>query len=152
MEKTEHLSIAQQVVIFAHSLREDGLYCRPRDSELRDEFGGRMISSSNDGESIISFSPTDVWEFEDGSRVEIGYSDADTDNTLSIGRETVIDDREAMAVVREGDQEIGTWSMWTAPTQILRDLVKQAVEDGEATAQDADGCAVTAVRQDGERS
>lgn len=57
-----------------------------------------------------------------------------------------------MAVVREGDQEIGAWSMWTAPTQILRDLVKQAVEDGEATAQDADGCTVTAVRQDGERS
>ena len=77
--------------------------------------------------------------------------DADTDNTLAICRETVIDDREAMAVVREGDQTIGTWSMWTAPTRFLRELVEQAVEDGEATAQDEEGCTVTAVRQDGER-
>ena len=69
-------SVAEQVVAFAYSLREDGFYCRPRDSELRD-FGGRLISSSNDGESIISFSPTDVWEFPDGSRVEIAYSDAE---------------------------------------------------------------------------
>ena len=69
-------SIAEQVVDFAYSLRDDGFYSRPRDSELRDEFGGSLVSSSNDGESIISFSPTDVWEFEDGSRVEIAYSDA----------------------------------------------------------------------------
>ena len=69
-------SIAKQVVDFAYSLRDDGFYSRPRDSELREEFGGSLVSSSNDGESIISFSPTDVWEFEDGSRVEIAYSDA----------------------------------------------------------------------------
>ena len=126
-------SIAQQVVVFAHSLREDGLYCRPRDSELRDEFGGRMISSSNDGESIISFSPTDVWEFEDGSRVEIGYSDAE----VIAGA--------ALAVVREGDQTIGAWSIETAPTRLLKELVEQAVEYGEASAQDPEGCTVTAV-------
>ena len=78
--------------------------------------------------------------------------DMDTDNTLAICRETVIDDREAMAVVREGDQTIGTWSMWTAPTRFLRDLVEQAVLDGEASAQDADGCTVTAIHHDGERS
>ena len=135
----ESLTAAEQVVQFAYSLREDGFYCRPRASELRDEFGGRMISSSNDGESTISFSPTDVWEFEDGSRVEIGYSDAE----VIAGA--------ALAAVREGDQTIGTWSMWTAPTRFLRDLVKQAVLDGEASAQDADGCTVTAVRQDGEQ-
>ena len=58
---------------------------------------------------------------------------------------------EATAVVREGDQTIGVWSMGTAPKRFLRDLVKQAVENGEATAQDADGCTVTAVRQDGEQ-
>lgn len=69
------LTSAEKVVRFAYSLREDGSYCRPRDGEIR-AFGGRMISSSNDGESIISFSPTDVWEFEDGSRVEIAYADA----------------------------------------------------------------------------
>ena len=68
-------SAAEQVVDFAYSLRDDGFYCRPRDGELRD-FGGRLISSSNDGESIISFSPTDVWGFEDGSLVEITCSDA----------------------------------------------------------------------------
>ena len=59
---------------------------------------------------------------------------------------------EAMAVVREGDQTIGVWSIGTAPTRFLRDLVEQAVEDGEATAQDAEGCTVTAVRQDEEKS
>ena len=59
---------------------------------------------------------------------------------------------EAMVVVREGDQTIGVWSIGTAPTRFLRDLVELAVLDGEATAQDPDGCTVTAVRQDGERS
>ena len=66
-------SIAEQVVDFAYSLREDGFYSRPRYSELRD-FGGRLISSSNDGASFVSFGPTDVWEFPDGSRAEIGCS------------------------------------------------------------------------------
>ena len=60
--------------------------------------------------------------------------------------------RLTMAVVREGDQTIGTWSIETAPTPFLKELVEQAVEYGEATAQDAEGCAVTAVRQDGEKS
>ena len=62
-------SIAEQVVDFAYSLSDDGFYRRPRDSELRD-FGGRLISSSNDGESV-------VWEFPDGSRAEIGCSIAE---------------------------------------------------------------------------
>ena len=66
-------SVAEQVVAFVYSLRDDGLYSRPRDSEIV-AFGGRLISSANDGESVISFSPTDVWEFEDGSRAEIGCS------------------------------------------------------------------------------
>ena len=131
-------SIAEQVVDFAYSLSEDGTYRRPRDGELR-YFGGRLISSSNDGESIISFSPTDVWEFPDGSRAEIGCSIAEAIAGA------------ALAVVREGDQTIGTWSMWTAPTRFLRELVEQAVEYGEATAQDPEGCTVTAVRQDGEQ-
>ena len=60
--------------------------------------------------------------------------------------------RKIFAVVREGDQTIGVWSIETAPTPFLKDLVEQAVENGEATAQDADGCTVTAVRQDGEKS
>ena len=58
---------------------------------------------------------------------------------------------EATAVVREGDQRIGVWSIGTAPTQFLRELIEQAVANGEASAQDADGCTVTAVRQDGEQ-
>lgn len=53
--------------------------------------------------------------------------------------------RKIFAVVREGDQEIGTWSIETAPTPFLKDLVEQAVENGEATAQDEEGCTVTAV-------
>ena len=70
------LTSAEKVVRFAYSMRDDGFYCRPRDGELRD-FGGRLISSSNDGASLVSCSPTDVWEFPDGSRVEIGYSNAE---------------------------------------------------------------------------
>ena len=127
-------SIAEQVVDFAYSLRDDGFYSRPRDSELREEFGGRMVSSSNDGERIISFSPTDVWEFPDGSRVEIGCSIAE-----------VI--AAAMVVVREGDQTIGTWSIETAPTPFLKELLARAALEGEASAQDPEGCTVTAVRQ-----
>ena len=69
-------SIAEQVVDFAYSLSEDGTYRRPRDSELREEFGGRMVSSANDGASLVSCSPTDVGGFEDGSLVEITCSDA----------------------------------------------------------------------------
>ena len=125
-------SIAEQVVDFAYSLSEDGTYRRPRDGELRD-FGGRLISSSNDGASLLSCSPTDVWEFPDGSRVEIGCAIAEAIAGA------------ALAVVREGDQTIGTWSMWTAPTRFLRDLVKQAVENGEASAKEEEGCTVTAV-------
>ena len=68
-------SIAEQLVYFAYSLRDDGFYSRPCDSEIA-AFGGRLISSSNDGESVISFSPTDVWEFPDGSLAEISCSDA----------------------------------------------------------------------------
>lgn len=60
--------------------------------------------------------------------------------------------RKIFAVVREGDQEIGTWSIETAPTQFLRELIEKAVENGEATGQDEEGCTVTAVRQDGEKS
>ena len=66
---------AESVVALANALRDDGFYSRPRDSEIA-AFGGRLISSSNDGESVISFSPTDVWAFEDGSRAEIAYSNA----------------------------------------------------------------------------
>ena len=124
-------SIAEQVVEFAYSLSEDGTYRRPRDSELREEFGGRMVSSANDGASLVSCSPTDVWEFPDGSRVEIGCSIAEA--------------IAALAVVREGNQTIGVWSIETAPTPFLKELVEQAVEYGEASAQDEDGCTVTAV-------
>lgn len=126
-------SIAEQVVDFAYSLSEDGTYRRPRDSELREEFGGRMVSSANDGASLVSCSPTDVWGFEDGSLVEIGCSIAE----VIAGA--------ALAVVREGDQTIGVWSIETAPTPFLKELVEQAVENGEATAQDEEGCTVTAV-------
>ena len=133
------LTTAERVVWFAYSLSEDGTYRRPRDSELRD-FGGRLISSSNDGASLVSCSPTDVWGFPDGSRVEIGCAIAEAIAGA------------ALAVVREGDQTIGTWSMWTAPTPFLKELIGLAVENGEATAQDEEGCTVTAVRQDGEKS
>ena len=126
-------SIAEQVVDFAYSLSEDGTYRRPRDSELREEFGGRLISSSNDGASLVSCSPTDVWAFEDGSQAEIGCSIA---SAIA---------EAALAVVREGDQTIGVWSIETAPTPFLKALVEQAVENGEASAKEEEGCTVTAV-------
>ena len=51
-------------------------YVRPINSYLW-ERGGIRLSSSNDGEGTFSFSPTDVWEFPDGSKLEVGYSVAE---------------------------------------------------------------------------
>ena len=48
-------------------------YVRPQDSLLR-EAGGVLISSSNDNGSY-SHSPTDLWEFPDGSRLRVTCSD-----------------------------------------------------------------------------
>ena len=52
---------------------EYGRYLRLQDKELK-ELGGVLTWSSNDGERDISFSPTERWEFEDGSVLEVGYS------------------------------------------------------------------------------
>lgn len=54
----------------------DGEYCRPWGADLR-RAGGVCIRSSNDGagNSGWSHSPTEEWEFPDGSRLEVGYSD-----------------------------------------------------------------------------
>ena len=51
-------------------------YVRPQDDLLR-EAGGVLISSSNDGagNGSWSHSPTDLWEFPDGSRLEVTCSD-----------------------------------------------------------------------------
>ena len=51
-------------------------YARPTGKSLR-EAGGVLISSSNDGagNGSWSHSPTDVWEFPDGSRLRVTYSD-----------------------------------------------------------------------------
>ena len=54
-------------------------YCRPNDNHLA-AVGGQKLQSSNwdhNGQSITSgysFSPTDLWEFKDGSRLEVAYS------------------------------------------------------------------------------
>ena len=48
-------------------------YVRPQDSLLR-EAGGELISSSNDNGGG-SHSPTDLWEFPDGSRLLVTCSD-----------------------------------------------------------------------------
>ena len=50
-------------------------YVRPQNSLLR-EAGGVLISSSNDGagNGSWSHSPTDLWEFPDGSRLEVAFS------------------------------------------------------------------------------
>ena len=48
-------------------------YVRPQDSLLR-EAGGVLISSSNDNGSY-SHSPTDLWEFPDGSRLRVAFSE-----------------------------------------------------------------------------
>lgn len=48
-------------------------YVRPQDSLLR-EAGGVLISSSNDNGSH-SHSPTDLWEFPDGSHLRVAFSE-----------------------------------------------------------------------------
>ena len=62
-------------IAHAYAYDEDGRYYRPRDAVL-EGMGGRIVASSNDGERDVSFSPTDTWEFPDGSRLEVAYSDA----------------------------------------------------------------------------
>ena len=48
-------------------------YVRPSSSSLR-AAGGELVSSSNDRGSY-SHSPTEMWEFPDGSRLRVTYSD-----------------------------------------------------------------------------
>lgn len=52
---------------------------------------------------------------------------------------------EGSFLVREGDQTIGEWSIKTAPTPFLKELLARAALEGEASAQDPEGCTVTAV-------
>lgn len=58
---------------------DDGNYCRPSDLALGTA-GGIKTESSNwdaDGATVpsgYSFSPTDVWEFPDGSSLVVDYS------------------------------------------------------------------------------
>ena len=70
MEKT----IAQD---FYEAAYTEGEYIRPLDSKI-EAAGGIMIASSNwddEGrETAQSFSPTETWEFPDGSILQVGYS------------------------------------------------------------------------------
>lgn len=51
-------------------------YIRPSNSSLR-AAGGVLVSSSNDGagNGSWSHSPTELWQFPDGSRLEVAFSD-----------------------------------------------------------------------------
>lgn len=51
----------------------DGDYARPWGAALR-KAGGVCIHSSNDEAGSWSHSPTEEWEFPDGSRLEVGFS------------------------------------------------------------------------------
>lgn len=75
-ETEEEMTIAETVVAQSYENGEMGYYARLSDRYLR-SLGGRLVASSNDGESIVSCSPTDTWEFPDGSRAIIGYAVAD---------------------------------------------------------------------------
>ena len=70
------MTTAETVVTQSYDNGEMGDYARLSDHYLR-SLGGRLVASSNDGEFIVSFSPTDTWEFPDGSRAIIGYSMAE---------------------------------------------------------------------------
>ena len=54
----------------------DGEYARPLGCELR-ALGGVCLESSNDGagNGSWSHSPTELWEFPDGSQLEVAFSD-----------------------------------------------------------------------------
>jgi hypothetical protein len=49
------------------------------------------------------------------------------------------------ATIREGSQFIGVFSVENAPNELIRRLVANAIENGEATAKDEEGCEITAV-------
>jgi hypothetical protein len=68
------MSIASSFILNSFDY-DEYKYHRPSEHQII-RFGGRCIESSNDnaGNSGWSFSPTEVWEFPDGSRMEVGYS------------------------------------------------------------------------------
>lgn len=70
------MTTAEKVVAQSYENGKMGEYGRLSDRYLR-SLGGRLTASSNDGEYIVSFSPTDTWEFPDGSRAIVGYSMAE---------------------------------------------------------------------------
>ncbi len=70
------MTTAETVIAQSYDNGEMGDYARLSDRYLR-SLGGRLVASSNDGESILSFSPTETWEFPDGSKAVIGYSMAE---------------------------------------------------------------------------
>ena len=71
-------TIAQDIqLVFQASIEEE--YQRPADKYLREVAGGTLVSSSNDGNGGWSHSPTDEWEFPDGSFLTVTYSDLYTD-------------------------------------------------------------------------
>ena len=69
---------AECVVLFAYHPETDE-YVRPLESSLK-ECGGILVESSNwnsDGSQKttgISFSPTELWEFADGSVLRVSHS------------------------------------------------------------------------------
>ena len=67
-------TIAQELQITFQASIEEG-YQRPTGKYLREVAGGTLVSSSNDGNGGWSHSPTDEWEFPDGSFLTVTCSD-----------------------------------------------------------------------------
>lgn len=74
-----------------------------------------------------------------------GYeSEADMEKQIEQKSEIVAVEVET-AKVSEGNQFIGEFTVDNAPNEFIRALVREALENGEATATDEQGCSVTAV-------
>jgi hypothetical protein len=72
------------------------------------------------------------------------YRDAVDQADMVRGR-VVVGDRVRLTII-EIDQTIEDCPLrdWTAPNDFLRNLVAEALEEGSATREDAEGCPVTA--------
>ena len=94
-------------------------YVRPQDSLLR-EAGGVLISSSNDNGSY-SHSPTDMWEFPDGSRLEVAFSGCGE----CVPRRVVVANAFSFNMLETGSG-VTDLKVCRIPPEYIRDVIAEA--------------------------
>ena len=97
-------------------------YCRPSNSSLR-AAGGELISSSNDGagNGSWSHSPTDMWEFPDGSRLQVTCSSCGE----CVPRRVVVANAFSLNMLDIGSG-VTDLNVCRIPPEYIRDVIAEA--------------------------